>query len=42
MRISITFTSTMSQEIITLLNDYSKKMKIPKSQLISIAIKKLN
>ncbi|MFH1052604.1 MAG: ribbon-helix-helix domain-containing protein [bacterium] len=39
MRNSVTFTSTISPELISLLNDYSKKMKTPKSRLISIAVK---
>jgi predicted DNA-binding protein len=39
MRNSVTFTSTLSPELISLLNDYSKKTKTPKSRLISIAIK---
>jgi len=39
MRNSITFTSTISPELISLLDDYSKKLKTPKSRLISIAVK---
>jgi hypothetical protein len=38
MRNTITFTSTISTELISLLNDYSKKLNTPKSQIISIAL----
>jgi hypothetical protein len=38
MRNSVTFTSSISPELISLLNDYSKKLKTPKSRLISLAV----
>ncbi|MCX6153013.1 MAG: CopG family transcriptional regulator [Candidatus Kapabacteria bacterium] len=40
MRTKRTFTSTISTELISLLDDYSKKLNMPKNHLISIAIGK--
>jgi predicted DNA-binding protein len=39
MKNTVTFTSAISPEMITILNEYSKKLNIPKSQFISLAIK---
>ncbi|MCX7736159.1 MAG: ribbon-helix-helix domain-containing protein [Candidatus Kapabacteria bacterium] len=39
MKNTVTFTSALPNDIITLINDYSKKLKIPKSKLISNAVK---
>lgn len=38
MKNTVTITSALPPEIISALNDYSKKLNIPKSKLISIAI----
>lgn len=38
MRNSITFTSTLSKDLVSLLDDYSKKMNTTKSKMINIAI----
>ena len=39
MRKAITFTSTISAELASILNDYSQKLNTPKSQLIDIALR---
>jgi len=39
MRKAVTFTSTLSPELIAMLNDYSVKLNTPKNQLLSIALK---